>query len=101
MSEKMYQWIVVQGLDTGDFFQTIVGVHQGCHLIQVLLNIFLEKIIQEDLTLQHPSEDGCFAGDAVNDAEEIDTPLSSVFTRGRPLCNLQLLITSICWEGRQ
>ena len=44
--------------------------------------------MQKALTLQHPSRNDCFADDAVEDAEETDTPLSSVSIGGRPLCNL-------------
>ena len=44
--------------------------------------------MQKALTCQHPSEDDCLAYDAVKDAEEIDTTLSSsVSVGGRPLCN--------------
>ena len=54
------------------------------------LNIFLEKMMQKALTPQHPSENDCFAGDAVEDAEETDIQLwSSVSIGGRPLCNLR------------
>ena len=37
---------------------------------------------------QHPSENDCCADDAVENAEEIDTPLSSMSIGGRSLCNL-------------
>ena len=40
------------------------------------------------LTSQHPSENDCVAGDAVEDAAETDIPLSSMSTGERPLCNL-------------
>ena len=42
------------------------------------------------LTPQHPSENECFASDAVEDAEETGALPSSVFIGGRPLCNLRL-----------
>ena len=45
--------------------------------------------IPADFTLQHPSQNDCFADDAVEDAEENDAPLSSVSIKGRPLCNLR------------
>ena len=47
--------------------------------------------MQKASTPQHLSENDCFADDAVEDAEETDIPLSSVFIRGRPLCNLQFV----------
>ena len=37
---------------------------------------------------QFAGENDCFAGDEVEDAEEIDTRLLSVSTDGRPLCSL-------------
>ena len=46
-------------------------------------------MMQNALTPRLPSENGCFAGDAVEDTEETDTPLSSVFIGGRSLCNLR------------
>ena len=45
--------------------------------------------MQKTLTPQHPSKNGCFAYDAVEDAEETDTPLSSLSVGGRPLCNFR------------
>ena len=45
--------------------------------------------MQKALTPQHPSENNCFAGDAVKEAEETYIPLSSVSIGGRALCNLQ------------
>ena len=55
----------------------------------LLFIIFLEKIMQKALTPQHPLENNCFTGDAVEDAEETKSPLSSVSIGGQPLCNLQ------------
>ena len=50
----------------------------------------MERVNPEYNTSQHPSENDCLAGVAVvKDAEESDIPLSSVSTRGRPLCNLR------------
>ena len=46
--------------------------------------------MQKALTPKHPTENDCFAGDAIEDAEETDIPMSSVSIGGRPLCNLQL-----------
>ena len=68
-----------------------VGVRQGCPLPAVLLNtlIFLENIMQKTLTPQHIFEYDCFAGNAVEDAEETGIPLLSVSIGGRPLCNLR------------
>ena len=45
--------------------------------------------MQRALKPQHPSENGSFADNAVEDAEEIDTSLLSVSITGRPLCNLR------------
>ena len=45
--------------------------------------------MQKALTSRHPTENDCFAGDAVEDAEEADIPLSSVSVGGQPLCNLR------------
>ena len=69
----------------GDLFRTTVGVGQGSQLSPVLFNIFLEKSMQNALTPQHPLENGCIAGDAVEDAEETGITLPSVFIGGRPL----------------
>ena len=69
-----------------------VGVQQGCPLSPVLFYIYIDiyiSIFHKALTLQHLSENDCFAQDAVEDAEEIDTTLSSVSIGGRPLCNSQ------------
>ena len=38
--------------------------------------------MQKALTPEHPSENHCFAGDAVEHADETDTPLSSVSIGG-------------------
>ena len=46
-------------------------------------------LILKPLTPQHPPENDFRAGDAVEDAEETDIPLSSVSIGGRPLCNLR------------
>ena len=58
---------VLLGSQVGDYFNTTVGVRQGCLLSPVLFNLFLENIMRETL-------DGF-------------TP--SVSVRGRPLCNLK------------
>ena len=47
--------------------------------------------MQKALTRQHPSENDCFADDAVEDAEEPDTSLSTVSIGGRLLCNLRFV----------
>ena len=46
--------------------------------------------MQKALTPVNSSVNDCFADDAVEKAEETDTPLSSVSIGGRPLCNLRL-----------
>ena len=45
--------------------------------------------MQKALPPVNSSENDCFADDAVEEAEETDTPLSSVSTGGRPLRNLR------------
>ena len=45
--------------------------------------------MQKTLTPRHPSENDCFADDAVEDAEESDITLSPASIGGRPLCNLR------------
>ena len=45
--------------------------------------------MQKDLKHVNSSENDCFADDAVEEAEETDTPLSSVTIGGRSLCNLR------------
>ena len=45
--------------------------------------------MKKTLTPQHPPENNCFADDAAADAEEIDTPLSSVSIGGWLLYNLR------------
>ena len=44
--------------------------------------IYSWKRVQKASTTQYPSENDCFPGDAVEDAEETDTPLSSVSIAG-------------------
>ena len=46
--------------------------------------------MQKALTPVNLSENDCFSDDAVEEAEEADTSLSSLSIGGRPLCNLQL-----------
>ena len=58
-------------------------------LSPTLFNIFLEKITQKTLTPVNSSVNDCFADNIVEDAEETDTPLSSMSIGGRPLCNLR------------
>ena len=45
--------------------------------------------MQKTLTPQHLSKNDCFPDDAVEDAEEIDTPLSSISTSGQLFRNLR------------
>ena len=45
--------------------------------------------MQKALTPMHSSVNDCFADDAVEEAEETDTPLPSLSIGGQPLCNLQ------------
>ena len=52
------------------------------HYLQYyLIIIFMEKIMHKALTPQHPSENYCFAGDAVEAAEERYRALVSVHRR--------------------
>ena len=44
--------------------------------------MFLEKIMEKSLTPVSSSENDCIADDAVDEAEETDTPPSSVSTGG-------------------
>ena len=72
------------------FNKTTVGVRQGCPLSPGELIKFLQKnIMLKALTPVNSSENDCVAHDAVEEAEETDTPLSSVSIRGRPLCDLR------------
>ena len=45
--------------------------------------------MQKALTPQPTLQNGCFAGDTAEYAEEINIPLSSVSIGRRPLCNLR------------
>ena len=45
--------------------------------------------MQKALTPVSSPENDCFADDAIEEADESDTPLSSVPNGGRPLCNLR------------
>ena len=45
--------------------------------------------MQKALTPQHPSENDCLADDAVENADEIDTPLSSMPIEEQPLFDLR------------
>ena len=58
-------------------------------LLDTLFILFLETIMQKGLTPQHPSYNNCFVGDAVDDADETGTPLSSVSIGGLLFCNLR------------
>ena len=58
----------------------------GYSWIQVLF--LLCKIMQETFTHLWQSENDQFADNSEEDAEEVDTSLSSVFIGRRPLCNL-------------
>ena len=75
-------------MEVPDFFQMTVSMQQGCPLSPVLFNILLEEIKQKALTPHHKLENDCFADDVAGDADKIDTPLSSLSIKGRPLCNL-------------
>ena len=45
--------------------------------------------MQKALKPRQQSQNGCFADDTVEDAEEIDTPLSLVFIGGQLVCILR------------
>ena len=55
-------------IQLGEFFNTTVGVHQGCLLSPISFDLLLEKIMQETLHNHH----------------------TSISIGGRPMCNLQL-----------
>ena len=76
----------------GDFFRTTLGVWQGCSSSQLLFNMLMEKIMQKVLTPRCPSgNNDCFGGDAVDDAERTDIPLSSMYIGGIPICFLRFV----------
>ena len=52
--------------------------------------------MQKRLTPQHPLENNCFA-----DAEEINTPVSSLSIGGQPLCNLRFSDDISLLEGSE
>ena len=79
--------------------ETSWGVGQGCPLSPVLLDIFPEKITHKAFTPQQLSENDCFAGDTVQDAEESDIPLSSVSIGEDHSATCSLPTTSIYWEA--
>ena len=67
---------VLLGGELGEFFPATIGVRQGCILLPVLFNIFLERIMQEALS-------------------DFD---STVSIGGRPLCNLRFAdVTTSIW----
>ena len=61
----------------------------GC-LKYYVFNIFVENIMQKTLTPLRQSVEDQFADNSEEDAQEVDTSLSSMITGGRPLCNLRL-----------
>ena len=65
------------------------------------ITIFLQKITQNALTPEHPSNNDRFADDAVEEVEETDTLLLSMYIRGRPLCNLQFAHDIDLLEGSE
>ena len=66
LSEKSGNAVLLNS-QPGEFFETTVGVRQGCFLSLSLFNLFLEKIMQETLYGHH----------------------TSITTGGRPKCSLR------------
>ena len=49
MTKQRVQWKGLQSGNVGDLFRITVGVRQGCPLVPMLFDIFLEKITEKTL----------------------------------------------------